>query len=56
MDATRVRRLTGWKIFQQSTGNVRHHDQSCDRARHWTSVTSVCTLSGLFRGKGSLSA
>ena len=27
---------------------MRHHDQSCDRASHWTSVTCVFTRSGLF--------
>ena len=60
MVATRVywlkSRLSGWKIFQQSTGNMRHHDQSCERASYWTSVASVCIHSGLFRGMGSLSA
>ena len=44
VEESRARRLTGWKIFQQYTGNMIHHDQSCDRASHWTSVTSVCTF------------
>ena len=55
-EESRARRLTCWEIFQQYTGNIRHHDQSCDRAIHWTSVACVSTRSGLFRGMGSLSA
>ena len=33
---------------------MRHHDQTCDRACHWTSVACVSTRSGLFRGMDSL--
>ena len=56
VEESRARRLTGWKIFQQSTGYMRHHDQSCDRTSHWTSVACVSTRSGLFRGMDNLSA
>ena len=40
----------------QSTGNMRHHEQSCDRASHSTSVACISTRSGLFHGMDSLSA
>ena len=56
VEKLRARRLTGWKIFQQYTSNMRHYDQSCDRASHRTSVACVSTRSGLFRGMDSLSA
>ena len=55
-DESRARRLTGWKMFQLSTGNMKHHDQSCDHASQWTSVTCVATRSGLLHSIVSLSA